>query len=684
VEIFNNIIQFKIFIMQHKSKLNLSVILLLLGIGILPTGLFIKGYLGDQVSSNVSAVLLAIEEDATNDIETDYLGLAVSDTIEGIFDDLFTQTEIWALTKGIPQTLLYLKNTTLETLPKYINASRAAIVIRTAINNVVALNSTTITFARDVFFNNFTFQDDFSSAIEGVSEYLTGGTTALNYSEVTINRLLDGYLTYPGLLTDLDLGRGITEWLEFFVNAKANISNYRTLIETTYNCTWSSGQLQNLSTYITTYLYDDIVKSQYTPLSITEFTENTFYGQWTNASMLSSGFNLRYFSENITEDTMGLEAGRPYPTNISLQTAKDLWDPMNNFSFVHDDGAWLWYLAADPTFNLSDVLKLGIQIVYSLNNASMDILLDWLSDEVAVDLVSAILPLPAPIGTGRTILEFAEDLLIEQWANGTHNSEGLALDADGTKGFEIGIPEKSNISLSSGRALFDSSNTSSFIHIDGILKWIDAYEGDTAAQNEIIGTFNLNANQLDIITTWLFATMRYDIVPLLGHSYTGSRIGTHAQAEFYRQWADGKLFTSGMVIGPILGLDPVSGWELGIPTATNINGSVSALLWSEAEDLSLVHYKGISNWFKAMVASDFYNYLAYYYGLTDTQMDAILEWLRNIRADYVVIIIQQAANLPIDHYTLGNNLFFGFMIAGFVITGLGAVGVILLTISKKR
>ncbi len=670
--------------MQHKSKLNLSVMILVIGLGILPTGLFIKGYLTDQVSSKVAPFLSVVEEEALIDIEDDYLSLGVSETLEGLSNGLLPITEEWALIKGIPTTLLYLQNTTLIELPKFINASRAALAISTAINDVVTLNGSSIISAMDAFFNNYSFQDDFSSAVQGISEYITGGAYALNYTLITITKLLNGDFNVPGLLTDLELGTGVLDWLEFYSYAEANISNYRTSIENAYDCNWSSGQLQNLSAYINTHLFDDIVKSQYAPLNLTAFTELTFYSQWANASMASSGFNLILFSENITDNVLGLEAGIPIPTNITLQTAKDLWDPLNNYSFTNDIGIWTWYLAIDGNSENSESLKLEIQINFSLDNATMDILFNWLANIVAINLVPLIFPLPHPIGSGMSILDYAEILLMEQWANGTLNSEGITLGV-GVKGFEVGIPTKSNLSLAIATALFDAKNMSSLVNRTGIVKWMNAYEGDPATQNEIIGTFGLSSNQLDLITTWLFTSFRYNVTPAITYIYTATKMSTYAQFGFYYQWSEGMLFPSGLDLGPILGLSQISGWELGIPTGLNINESISAQLWSKKEELSLIQYKGIAYWFKAMGARDLnYDYLMNHFGLTYNQMDAILEWLVNIRENFGVPVAQLEANFPVDNYTLGNNIYFIFLIGGSIIASLGALGIVLLALFKKR
>ncbi|MCK4778743.1 MAG: hypothetical protein KAT57_01085, partial [Candidatus Lokiarchaeota archaeon] len=282
--------------------------------------------------------------------------------------------------------------------------------------------------------------------------------------------------------------------------------------------------------------------------------------------------------------------------------------------------------------------------------------------------------------------EYAEILLLDQWANATYYTEGINL-GDGLKGFEAGIPTKSNISEATAFSLFNTNNSLSFIHREGILNWIDAYEGDVASQNEIISSFSLDLEQLNVVTDWLFTTLRYDVIPSVTLNITQTTMIVYAEGEFYRQWSDGKLFEDGLDLGPLLGLDIISGWELGIPTNSDINESTSTSLWEEVEDdetFSLVSYKGISLWFEAMGDSSTYNYLQNKFGLNDSQMDQILAWLIEIRENFALPIAQMERGLPVDHYTLGNNLFLGFTIAGGVLVGLGVIGVILQVILKRK
>ncbi len=685
--------------MQYKSKINLSLILLIIGLGLIPTGFFIKEYLRDDVNSQTTPFLIALEEEVNDDIEANYLGLGFYDIIPAIYEEHIQDIEYdYVRIYGIPSTLLYLKNVTLENLPAYINASRAASAIASTISTIRNINITTSTFAREAVFNNFALKDEYFTTIEGVSEYMTGGTESLNYTTDAVTYLLLGRdyggTLYPGLIQDVVYGTDLLDWLDFYYDAEADIGTNRSLMETVYDCNWSSGQLQNLSAYITTYLWDVFVKSDYTPLDLDTYSERVFYDQWANGTWISTGFDLIHFSEYITSSVTGLEVGRTTPTNINYTSAINLWDPLNTSSYVNDEGIIKWFAALNGNASAENELKATFQ----LNTASMTRLYSWLFGAVRNNLVHLIYPLPAPIGIGIPITELSNTLYAEQWANGTYIAEGFDLIED-VKPFEIGIPTKSNISLSSTIALLDSSNTSSFIDRDGIIRWIDAYEGDTTAQTELIDRFNLeDLNQLNLINNWLFDTFRYNITPAISRRYTGISMSIFAQFEFYRQWADGVLYDTGLDIGPFQGLTSISGWEVGIPTDTNIDEFTAYLLWDQDDDYSFANWKGISFWYEAMSNQGIYNFLEQYYDTTEirigqnyynsslsiAQFDTILAWIVNIRDNFVLNNILNLGNLPVDSYTLGNNIFFMFTIAGGVISGIGVLGIVVLIITKRK
>ena len=169
--------------------------------------------------------------------------------------------------------------------------------------------------------------------------------------------------------------------------------------------------------------------------------------------------------------------------------------------------------------------------------------------------------------------------------------------------------------------------------------------------------------------------------------------------EFFRQWANGSLFTNGIDPGPSFGLDSLSGWEIGLPIASNIEFDTAMQLWSKflldpgtseylinqrtkkpyENPVSLVTPIGIATWFLAMDVSSTYNNLKLRYKLSDDQMHAILDWLVKIRDNFALSFSQLELGLPINAYEFGNMLLIGSVISGFSIA---AIGLLTLVITK--
>ncbi len=369
---------------------------------------------------------------------------------------------------------------------------------------------------------------------------------------------------------------------------------------------------------------------------------------------------------------------------------------MNTSSFVNDEGILKWYAAHRGNLTVYDDLKL----TFNITDFAMGRLFSWLFTTIRNSLVNLIYTLPHPIGIGMSISEYSENLYVAQWANGTHIKNGFDLGVEYVKPFELGIPTSSGISLVSASALLNPNNPDSFIDVEGITKWIDAYEGDTSVQTELITTFGLNMPQLNLINDWLFDTLRYNVTPSISElsQYTEATMAEFAMFEYYRQWTNGTCYQDGLDLGPIQGLSSVSGWELGIPIRADIDKYTAYMLWDQNEDFSLVNWKGISLWFEALSDTATYNFLLDHFNdtririgieyfdtvFTSDQLDAILIWIVNIRENFVLESIQLQTNFPTDNYTLGNNIFFMFTIAGGVVAIIGALGFVITIITRRK
>ncbi|MHA2393843.1 MAG: hypothetical protein ACXAEX_18055 [Promethearchaeota archaeon] len=960
--------------MQNKSKINIAVVLLAIGIGLIPTGLIVNEYIRDQVGENLPSTISHINEQAILEIEGQYLGLGVTEVLpelqkqetEDIKDDI---VEV----RFIPSTLLYLKNLSMPLFKERLNASMtantindnlvavsndilsningplSAQIINETLDQVININLTTSIFAREQFFNNYTFQLDFEvsingTSIRGISEYITDETDKLNFTSTAQQRLLDGYLSNPGLILDIDNGTGILDFMDFYENATIDPNVTRTTMQNAYNSTWNqltavanyisdylwdsvipmtwkktptlpstyanskalelffnnenwstvtgnlstilgvseyqtgglnnlsytttsqqrilsgynsapgileniflgqgvidyleyyvetSGngtmqtqynatyhQLSNLTSYIIQYIRGNIVPTQLTSEGLTLETASLrdFYIQWANASFFTNGIGINELSSEIGEllkarsaaneirneisslpiinETIerdlffnnytfrinfstsilgvseynsstsyslnytflaqerllegfedapgifnsiesgfgllnwldfyqsallnigtnrtsmvttynatwdqllafgqylrtyilgtvitagaqkGLEAGIPIASNIEYDKTVSLWDPMNVNGIVNDSGINKWYKAATGNQTIENQLN----ATFNLTQSQLTILYDWLIINVKNRLTPIVFIVQQPLGIRLTTDEYASILFLEQWANGTVIPSGMDL-GDGLKGFEIGLPLKSNISYSSALALFDTRNTSAMANNIGILKWIDSYEGDTAVKNELSILFGLNSNQVDMIGNWLITSVKQNIVPIVLTDLTEYTMLMLAEFEFHRQWANGTLFASGIDLDPAFGLSSITGWELGIPIKSDIYHKTSESLWDEEDIYSFVNFKGNGLWFMASRDKSAYDTLKVYFELDDTQMEAIIAWLERIREDYSLNHLKEILNLPTDVYTYGSNVNLGFTISGIIFLALGCIATILIFLTKRR
>lgn len=695
--------------MSKLYKLRLSFILLIIGIGLIPTAFLAKGYFRDQVPANASEVLLTLKNEGISYIEQEYKGLCIPEVLPRMVEEelIDLETDV-AKVRHIPQFLRFIKNETINGFSPIINGSKAAKEINGVIGLVQVQNSTSFANASDYFFNNYEFQDNYSTPIEGVSERMMG-SVSLNYSDIAQTRLLNGFTydstVYPGLTTNLNFGFGVNNWLEFYSLAESDPGN-RSLMENVYNCTWSSGQLQNLSAYIKSYLWNTLVKNYYDLKGITNPAEFEFYAQWANLSFYNDYINLNDFSDLINQTLTRYEAGTSLggiiitPTGISFTSAKDLWDPTNPSSFVNDTGFLNWA-------NATTDIKFELSNNFSITSNQVDKILTWLFDPVKNTIVPNLIKYPEPIGLGMNTTVYAEVLFYEQWANGTVIEDGLEL-REGYKGIEACIVynktsmevlyiTKTNISLEIVQALFDKANTSSLTNRFGIVTWIKAAEGDSIAQNELISTFNLTVDQINLTNGWLFSTLRYDIIPNIIKRYpldlcnlkNIDSMPEFAEIEFYRQWANGSSIPEGIDIAPFLSLESsTKNFEIGIPIPSNLNCTQSKSLWDEKSYYSFVNRKGISIWYEAKLgSSNHYNALKFSsnFNLTDSDMNTVLNWLVYIRDNVTLRYTQIKEDLPVNYYELADLYYIGIMIGAIGFSSVGLIfGVIVSIYHKKR
>ncbi len=672
---------------MSKSKLIIGIILVVVGGGLIPTGFFVNQMFVDQIAEGVPDALLAVEDEALPSLEEQLPVLGTPDVLLGVEDGALTSLEEQLPVLTTPAVLFALKEEAVGTLPLIINGSGAAIVINQTITGVAGAIG--YPAAKAQFFNSPTFQATYGTP-QGVSDYydtLAGDFDVVNlgYTVTAQNNLLYGVGPLPGLITDLDIGEGLLGYMELYLNVTLGDQALNATMQSLYNATWT--QLEYLAGYIKNYLWDGVVKSTYSPpYTIEQYAELVFYAQWANGSVIEGGIDLSLFKDTLPEDTFGLEAGVPNPTNITVPTCMALWDGSNPYSFVNDSGILIWVGAMQGNVTLQGYL-IG---AFSLTGAQLTILLGWLGN-----FMTNLVPLLLFDETGYTVPELAQLAFYEQWANGTIQGAAVLPDGflnelsasfAGAPYFEVGLPSPSGLSLTETMNLWDEANALTFVNMDGILVWLGAISNATL-QGTLIATFGISAGELTALLAWLgaFLTVR---VPQLIEYETGYTIPELAQVSFYEQWANGTI--QGLSILPdgfLAELDPpLLGppyFEVGLTEgSTGLTVLQCAALWDNTSEYSLVTASGINKWYQAESSSTTYDDLRTNNGgISAAQMTQILDWLPKFRDIIVNKLAKEELGLPMEPYDLGNTLLMSLGAGGGT---LAVIGVVLLILSKRK
>ncbi|MFX0011509.1 MAG: hypothetical protein ACFE9R_14445 [Candidatus Hermodarchaeota archaeon] len=673
--------------MTNKSKTT-GIILLVFSIGLVPTAFIINEMFYDQVYAGVPEALLGIQDEALPSLEDQIPGLATPDVLLGVQAEAVSTLESQIPGLATPEVLRSLKDESIAQLPLIINGSGAAQAINQTIDGVAFYVG--YPTAKDQFFNSPTFQATYGYVTpQGVSDYydtLMGDFDVVNlgYTATAQNNLLYGIGPLPGLITDLEMGEGLLTYMALYFNASLGDMALNATMQYYYNATWD--QLGALAGYISMYLWDVVVKSQYSPpYTIEQYAEILFYAQWANGTLIEDGIDLSLFKEGVPTDTYGLEAGIPISTDITVPVCINLWDDSSPLSFANDNGIMPWIGAMLGNTTLQTLLISS----FSLTPTQLSLVLAWLGN-----FISTLTPLLIYVETGYTIPAIAQLSFYEQWANGTIMGESILpegflsqLDASfaGIPYFEVGIPIPTGLSLTATMGLWNTLNEYSFVNIDGIMVWAGAAT-NTTLQTLLETTFGLTYAQLLATLTWLgsFISVR---VPQLLEYETGYTIPELAQRAFYEQWANGTINGEAVLPDGFLAeLDPpILGppfFELGLTSGpSGLTVTQCALLWNENLVYSLVNSTGIQKWYDAESDPEIYTSLKLNNGgITDMQMTRILSWLPKFRDSIVNMLAKESVGLPMEPYALGNLIVITMSsIAG----ALALIGVILLIRSRR-
>ncbi len=674
--------------MSTKSKLIIAILVIVVGAGLVPTGLITNDIMRDQVYDGVPDALLGIKAEAIPSVEEVIPVLGTPEVLKGVFDEASAGVEPMLKVKSTPDSLLGLKASINSSIPDLVNFATTAQLIAFSID---WLNTTYgFTTATNVFFNDPTFVDPYSFLL-GVSN-MTGipqNYTLAGRTNLLLNTIHNDFIPpndFHGLITDLTTGAGVGEIYNIFWYIVMGGDGYtNAVIPALYNITLA--QVTDIANYLWTIITYYVPGAFYANYGITtaEAASTGFYRQWANGTFVSDGIDLG-------AGLKGYEVGVPEPTNISVSTCIDLWNPSHPLSFTNEDGIMVWLGAAAGNTTLQALLM----STFSLTATQLTMILTWLGN-----FIENITPALVLASTGKTIGELSTLAFYEQWANGTMFGEVVLPDGflgeitpswAGAPYFEVGLPSASGLSLAECISLWNPLLDKTFIYGESFENlWLPAMLGDVTSQGTLIAIFGVSVGELTALLTWLGSLIGLD--PTTGHiadliEYnTGLTITQIATSYFYDQWANGTVAGADFLSEGFLSqLDPpIDGppyFEVGLMYSTGISIAQTLALWDETSGYSLVTVTGINNWYQAVEGNAIHTTLKAQNGdLSDLQMAGILAWLPQFRDVIVNILAKENMGLPAEPYQLGQGL---ALVIGTVGATVAFVGVILLLGSKRK
>ena len=112
-------------------------------------------------------------------------------------------------------------------------------------------------------------------------------------------------------------------------------------------------------------------------MTINEFAHRLLLEQWANGTIMGiilfpGGIDFHEFISSLPSGTIGFEVGIPIPTNMSIDSAKLLWDSSNAYSLVHDIQVW-WDIDSKHSKTYNETREANL-----LDDKTMEMILQWL------------------------------------------------------------------------------------------------------------------------------------------------------------------------------------------------------------------------------------------------------------------------------------------------------------------
>jgi len=477
-----------------KTKLVVGVILLIIGLGMIPTGYVINNSVNNRLDRSVPDVLLEIRAQFLPEISKMIKFEATPEVLLGIRDGLIDQ------------------------IPDLLNGSVSAQTINGTIDALGVSLGDYIT-ARDMFFNDPAWSTNTGGIfpINSVSEVIG---SPLAFTLTAQNRLLNGYGARPGLVTDLSAGSGLVAYLEDYY--EVDTLPELTQIVNAYNATWD--QLGYLTDYLITYLFPLVPTLGFLPFPATQITAPTYFQmQWANATLNNESIPLP-FGTGIEAWEIGVEYIDEFtinynPSNFTLLLCNALWNETNVYSpFNSTDGGFhYWYDAITNT-----TAKLFLLSEFGMIDTEFDLFVSYLFEEDFQDRV--IVPV-IEVEQGASYDTLVLNMFYRQWATGLFIPTGISSlgpEYALLEGFEVTLPPTNfTLGLTTCRNLWDVNNVYSLTNALGIRDWLLLAEIETNGEvstsvefSLMDAEFTLGLTRVLTIKSWLIR-IRTQIVPAL-------------------------------------------------------------------------------------------------------------------------------------------------------------------------
>ena len=234
--------------------------------------------------------------------------------------------------------------------------------------------------------------------------------------------------------------------------------------------------------------------------------------QWANVTIFGDVVVPGGFLAEIDSSFSGapyFEIGLPNASGLAFDTTSDLWDPLEDDTFIYGpsfQSMWLPAMQGNPTSQDAIIAAFG------MSPAELTAILTWMGAFLGLDPSTGRAAQVLAYNYGQTITQIATAAFYEQWSNGTIN--GIVALPDGFLAervppvygppyFEIGLSFAATLTLAQCAALWNVNSEYSLVTVSGVHKWYKAAEGNTMYTTLATQNGGLNFIQMSAILEWL-------------------------------------------------------------------------------------------------------------------------------------------------------------------------------------